>query len=130
MVAGFNMHKWASNSRQLMDRIDSSEKEILAHCDLQMQSVLEKNKQLKANTPLKSVKELGITWNPKKDTLDFEFANVIEAAVQEQVGGIAIGKYQIYGGIAIGKYERQALSLPPKFAIFSKVKPIMGKAEV
>ena len=85
MVAGFNMRKWASNSRQLMDRIDSSENEKLAHSDSQLQSVWEKNEQFKADTSLKSVKVLGITWNPKKDALNFDFANVIEAAAQEHI---------------------------------------------
>ena len=72
MVAGFNIRKWASNSRQLMDRIDSSENEKLNHSDLKLQSLLEKNAQLTVNTPLKSVKVLGIIWNPKKGYVKFQ----------------------------------------------------------
>ena len=39
-------------------------------------------------------------------------------------------KPRVYGGIEISKNETQALSLPPKFAVFSKVKPLKCKAEV
>ena len=46
-----------------------------------------------------------------------------------ELGGQFESNPRIYGGMAIGKYESQALSLPPRFAVFSKVKPIECKAE-
>ena len=39
-------------------------------------------------------------------------------------------KPRVYGGTEISKNETQALSLPPKFAVFSNVKPLKCKAEV
>ena len=47
-----------------------------------------------------------------------------------ELGGQFESNPRIYGGMAIGNYESQALSLPPRFAVFSKVKPIECKAEV
>ena len=47
-----------------------------------------------------------------------------------ELGGQFESSSRIYGGMAIGKYESQELNLLPRFAVFSKVKPIEYKAEV
>ena len=66
--------------------------------------------------------------NKKKRGTEVEIDGIMMKDIE--LGGQFESNPRIYGGIAIGKYERQALSLPPKFAIFSKVKPIECKAEV
>ena len=66
--------------------------------------------------------------NKKKRGTEVEIDGIMMKDIE--LGGQFESNPRIYGGIAIGKYERQALNLPPKFAIFSKVKPIECKAKV
>ena len=66
--------------------------------------------------------------NKSKRETEAEIDGIIMKDIK--LGGQFESKPQICEGIAIGRYESQALSLPSKFAISSKVKPIECKEEV
>ena len=85
MDAGFNMRKWASNSKQLMDRIDKTENEKFVSKNSQCRTGMEKSDKINSNTMSESIKVLGISWNPDNDTLQLEFTSVVDTAAQDLI---------------------------------------------
>ena len=66
--------------------------------------------------------------NKNKRRTEAEIDGIVMKDIE--LGGQRKSYPRIYGGMTIGKYEIKALNLPPRFAVFSRVKQIECKAEV
>ena len=74
---GFNMRKWASNNKQLINRIEQAEQNLLENKrDENVSNIVCREE---------SVKVLGLTWRLNEDNFEADFSNFVAIASCERV---------------------------------------------
>ena len=81
--AGFNMRKWKSNSKSLIDKIEVNENENVSK-ENETKTEVSSKCENEADSP-KPEKVLGISWNREADKLIFEFEKILENVDEENV---------------------------------------------
>ena len=81
--AGFNMRKWKSNSKSLIDKIEANGNENVSK-ENETKTEVSSKCENEADIP-KPEKVLGISWNREADKLIFEFDKISENVDEENV---------------------------------------------